>query len=102
MQTLRRQVQLSRDKRITKPDESYVRELQLTRLIGKGGFGTVYAGTWQGSPVAFKASRVAYVFAQCVVCAEGSQHVSLLRAAPALSASTPAHPTGHGPLLNSF
>lgn len=67
MQTLRRQVQLSRDKRITKPDESYVRELQLTRLIGKGGFGTVYAGTWQGSPVAFKASRPASSQQTCFV-----------------------------------
>jgi predicted Ser/Thr protein kinase len=69
VQTLRRQVQLSRNKRITKPDESYVQELQLTRLIGKGGFGTVYAGTWQGSPVAFKASRQARM---AVCCCQGS------------------------------
>jgi serine/threonine protein kinase len=47
LQTLRRQVQHSRDMRL-KPDAqngaAYVQELQLQRRIGKGGFGTVYAG----------------------------------------------------------
>lgn len=32
----------------------FVEELELQRLLGKGGFGSVFAGTWKGSPAAIK------------------------------------------------
>ncbi|KAF8056374.1 serine/threonine-protein kinase [Scenedesmus sp. PABB004] len=36
----------------------YVQELELHTVLGKGGFSTVYAGSWQGSRTAVKVMRV--------------------------------------------
>jgi hypothetical protein len=36
--------------------QEYLKELQLYSVLGRGGFSTVYAGTWHGSRTAIKVS----------------------------------------------
>eukprot|EP00879_Flechtneria_rotunda_P010551 GHRR01011031.1.p1 GENE.GHRR01011031.1~~GHRR01011031.1.p1 ORF type:complete len:686 (+),score=203.86 GHRR01011031.1:176-2233(+) len=55
VEMLRQQVQRSNDKQ---RDMEYVKELQLHKLLGKGGFGSVFAGTWKGSSAAIKVMYV--------------------------------------------
>jgi hypothetical protein len=38
--------------------QEYLSELQLFSVLGRGGFSTVYAGTWHGSRTAIKVSGV--------------------------------------------
>ncbi|KAF6262257.1 kinase-like domain-containing protein [Scenedesmus sp. NREL 46B-D3] len=40
--------------------QEYLSELQLYSVLGRGGFSTVYAGTWHGSRTAIKVMRVAH------------------------------------------
>jgi len=78
LQTLRRQVQHARDLQ-AKADAGYVQELQLQRFVGKGAFGTVYAGTWQGSPVAIKVGITNSSLGRCArSCGAGRQRTYLI------------------------
>jgi len=35
-------------------DNEFVEGLQLVKVLGQGGFATVYLGTWKGAPAAVK------------------------------------------------
>ncbi len=43
---------------------SKVPGLELSRLLGKGGFGSVYCGTWHGAAVAVKMIDVRWVMSE--------------------------------------
>lgn len=43
----------SHDKELSQPPES-ISGLSMGHLLGKGAYGSVYYGTWYGSPVAVK------------------------------------------------
>jgi serine/threonine protein kinase len=48
----------------SKHGDEYLRDLQLLRLLGRGGFANVYEARWQGCQTAVK---VRYV-TRCVTC----------------------------------
>eukprot|EP00775_Hariotina_reticulata_P012562 gene12562-12694_t len=54
---LQDQIQRGKDRMREKhrrQSSSYVEDLHLHKLLGRGGFGVVYAGSWKGSPAAIK------------------------------------------------
>ncbi|KAF6260015.1 kinase-like domain-containing protein [Scenedesmus sp. NREL 46B-D3] len=60
VEMLRQQVQRSKDKVRDKEnrDSGYIEDLQLHRLLGRGGFGSVFSGNWKGSAAAIKVMYV--------------------------------------------
>jgi predicted Ser/Thr protein kinase len=38
-------------------DTGYIEDLELHRLMGRGGFGSVFSGNWKGSAAAIKVRR---------------------------------------------
>uniref|UniRef100_A0A383WKH1 Protein kinase domain-containing protein n=1 Tax=Tetradesmus obliquus TaxID=3088 RepID=A0A383WKH1_TETOB len=58
-QQVRNNLQASRDKLLQAARTGgYLQDLELKRVLGKGGFGIVYAGTWKGCPAAVKVMMV--------------------------------------------
>uniref|UniRef100_A0A383VTR4 Protein kinase domain-containing protein n=1 Tax=Tetradesmus obliquus TaxID=3088 RepID=A0A383VTR4_TETOB len=58
-QQVRNNLQASQDKLLQAARQGgYLQDLELKRVLGKGGFGIVYAGTWKGCPAAVKVMMV--------------------------------------------
>ncbi|WIA40005.1 hypothetical protein OEZ86_013431 [Tetradesmus obliquus] len=60
VEMLRQQVQRSKDRVRDKEnrDAGFIEDLELHRLIGRGGFGSVFSGNWKGSAAAIKVMYV--------------------------------------------
>jgi hypothetical protein len=67
LQMLREQVRSSGEaahaKRVKR--KSYIEDLTLQRVIGRGGFGVVYAGRWRGTPAAIKVCSALHATQHC-------------------------------------